>query len=61
MGKPKQLVGSAEVEDKRLVRVEILGYEYHLSREELSQLLHGNRQRISVYENARAKRNEIGK
>jgi hypothetical protein len=49
--KQKQFVGSAEVEDKHLVRVEILGYEYYLSREELTQLLHGHRQRILVYEN----------
>ena len=47
----KKLVGLAEVEDKRLVRIQILGYEYHISREELAQLLHGYRQRISVYEN----------
>ncbi len=51
MEKQKQLVGSAEVKDKHLVRVEILGYEYHLSREELTQLLHGHRQKIHVYEN----------
>ena len=47
----KKLVGLAEVKDKRLVRIEISGYEYHISREELSQLLHGYRQRILVYEN----------
>jgi len=51
MREQKQLVGSVEVEDKHLVRVEILGYEYHLSREELTQLLHGHIQRILVYEN----------
>ncbi len=51
MERQKQLVGSAEVENKHLIRVEILGYEYYLSREELSQLLHGHRQRILVYEN----------
>lgn len=52
MERHKQLVGSAEVENKHLIRVEILGYEYYLSREELSQLLHGHRQRILVYENS---------
>ena len=46
----KQLVGLAEVKDKHLVSIEILGYEYHISREELAQLLHGYRKRISVYE-----------
>ena len=47
----KKLVGLAEVEDKRLVRIQLLGCEYHISREDLAQLLHGYRQRISVYEN----------
>jgi hypothetical protein len=47
----KKLVGLVEVEDKHVVRIEVLGYEYHISREELAQLLHGYRQRISVYEN----------
>ena len=46
----KQLVGLAEVKDKHVVRIEILGYEYQIDREELAQLLHGYRQRISVYE-----------
>jgi len=46
----KQLVGLAEVKDKHVVRIEILGYEYHISLEELAQLLHDYRQRISVYE-----------
>ena len=46
----KKLVGLIEVKDKHVVRVEILGYEYNISREELAQLLHGHRQRISVYE-----------
>jgi hypothetical protein len=48
----KHLVGMAEVEDKRLLRIEILGYNYYISREDLVQLLHGYRTRISVYENA---------
>ena len=51
MREQKQFVGLVEVEDKHVVRIEVLGYEYHISREELAQLLHGYRQRISVYEN----------
>jgi len=47
----KQLVGLAEIKNKRQVRVEILGYEYNISREELAQLLHGYKHKISVYEN----------
>ena len=51
MREQKQFVGLVEVEDKHVVRIEVLGYEYQVSREELAQLLHGYRQRISVYEN----------
>ncbi len=39
----KQLVGLGEVEDKHVVRIEILGYECYICREELAQLLHGYR------------------
>jgi len=50
MYEQKQVVGLAQIKDKYVVRIEILGYEYQIDREELAQLLHGYRQRISVYE-----------
>ena len=50
MYEEKKVVGLAQVKDKHVVRIEILGYEYQIDREELAQLLHGYRQRISVYE-----------
>ena len=50
MYEQKQIVGLAQVKDKHVVQIEILGYEYQISREELAQLLLGYRQRISIYE-----------
>ena len=48
MCEQKQLVGLAEVKDKHVVRIEILGYEYHISHEELAQLLHGYTEDFSL-------------
>jgi hypothetical protein len=50
MYEQKHIVGLAQVKDKHVVRIEILGYEYQIVREELAQLLHGYRKKISVYE-----------
>jgi len=47
--KEQQLIGIAEVDSKRDVRIEILGYQYYVNREELAQLLHGYKKRVDIH------------